>query len=151
MGILDSVIGNLLGGNQNQGQGQAGGSPLSGIVSSLLGGGAQGGQSGAQSQGGMGGALGGALGAAGGIGGLLSQFQSAGLGHIAESWIGNGANHSVSPDQLQSVFGQGQTQAMASQAGMDHGDFLQQLSQQLPQAVDGATPNGQAEDGSMSV
>ncbi len=133
MGILDSVIGSLLGGGQNNQQG--GGSPLGGIISSVLGGG----QDGGQASGGAGGGLGGALAGMGGIGGLVSQFQQAGLGHIAESWVGNGANQPVSPDQLQSVFGQGQTQAMAAQAGMDHGDFLQQLSQQLPQAVDGAT------------
>lgn len=140
MGILDSVIGSLLGGNQNQNQG--GGSPLGGIISSVLGGGQN------QGEGQGAGGLGGALAGAGGIGGLLSQFQQAGLGHIAESWIGNGPNASVSPDQLQSVFGQQQTQAMADQAGMDHGDFLQQLSQHLPRAVDGAT---QGSDGSADV
>ena len=145
MGILESIVGNLLGGNGGQGGNQgAGGSGLGGIVSSVLGGG-QGGMCG-MGGGGMGG---GAMG--GGLGGLMSQFQQAGLGHIAQSWIGNGANQPVSPDQLQSVFGQGQTQAMADQAGMDHGDFLQQLSQHLPQAVDGMTPNGQADDGSMNV
>ena len=141
MGILDSVIGGLLGGQNNQQSG--GGSPLGGIVSSLLGG-AGGGQG--QAPGGGAGGIAGALGGVGGIGGLLSQFQQAGLGHIAESWMGNGPNQPVSPDQLQSVFGQGQTQAMAAQAGMDHGDFLQQLSQQLPQAVDGATQGGGAGD-----
>lgn len=146
MGILDSVIGGLLGGQNGQQQG--GGSPLGGIISSVLGGGAgAGGQYGNQAPGGIAGALGGM----GGIGGLVSQFQQAGLGHIAESWIGNGANQPVSPDQLQSVFGQGQTQAMAAQAGMDHGDFLQQLSQELPQAVDGATQDGGAGGGSMDV
>ena len=142
MGILDSVIGGLLGGQNNQqgGGSQGGGSPLGGIISSVLGGGAgAGGQYDGQSSGGAAGGLGGALAGMGGLGGLVSQFQQAGLGHIAESWIGNGANQPVSPDQLQSVFGQGQTQAMAAQAGMDHGDFLQQLSQELPQAVDGAT------------
>ena len=150
MGILDSVIGNLLGGGNNQQAG--GGSPLGGIISSVLGGGAGGGgQYGGQVPGGGAGGLGGALGGMGGIGGLLSQFQQAGLGHVAQSWIGNGANQSISPDQLQSVFGQDQTQAMAAQAGMGHGDFLQQLSQQLPQAVDGATPNGQLDDGSVNV
>ncbi len=150
MGILDSVIGGLLGGQNNQQQG--GGSPLGGIISSVLGGGAGGGgQYGSQAPGGAAGGLAGALGGVGGIGGLMSQFQQAGLGHIAESWIGNGANQSVSPDQLQSVFGQGQTQAMAAQAGMDHGDFLQQLSQELPQAVDGATQDGGAGGGSMNV
>ncbi len=130
MGILDSIIGSLVGGNQNQ---QGGSSPLGGIISSVLGGG----QGGAQQTG------------AGGLGGLMSQFEQAGLGDVARSWMGSGPNQSVSPDQLQSVFGQQQTQAMADQAGMDHGDFLQQLSQHLPRAVDGMTPGGQ--DGSVDV
>ena len=136
MGILDSVIGGLLGGNQNQ---QGGGSALGSIVSSVLGGGAQQGEQ----------AAGGGL--AGGLGGLLSRFDQAGLGDVARSWVGNGANQPVSPDQLQSVFGRDQTQAMADQAGMDHGDFLDQLSQHLPRAVDGMTPGGSASGGSMDV
>lgn len=142
MGILDSIIGNLLGGGQNQNQ-AGGGSPLGGIISSVLGGGGQGGQSGGL------GALGGGM--AGGLGGLVSQFEQAGLGDVAKSWIGNGPNQSVSPSQLQSVFGAQQTQAMADQAGMDHGDFLSQLSQHLPRAVDGMTSGGQAPDGSQDV
>ncbi len=89
---------------------------------------------------------------AGGLGGLLSQFQQAGLGNIAQSWIGNGANQPVSPQQLQNVFGENQVQDMANQAGMPKGDFLSQLSQHLPHAVDQMTPNGQVSDeGSMSV
>jgi uncharacterized protein YidB (DUF937 family) len=145
MGILDQVIGGLLGGNENQGGGNA---ALGGIISNLIGGQGAAGQYDDRAPGGAAGGLAGALGGAGGIGGLLSQFQQAGLGHIAESWIGNGPNQPVSPDQLQSVFGQQQTQAMADQAGMDHGDFLQQLSQHLPRAVDGMT---QGSDGSVDV
>ena len=78
----------------------------------------------------------------GGLQGLLSSFQQAGLGHVAQSWVGNGPNQPVSPDQLQSVFGQDRVQSMASQAGMAPQDFLSQLSQHLPAAVDGMTPNG---------
>ncbi len=45
-----------------------------------------------------------------------------------------------------------QVQDMANQAGMQKGDFLSQLSQHLPHAVDQMTPNGQVSDeGSMSV
>ncbi len=141
MGILDSVIGSLLGGGQ-----QGGASPLGGVLSSILGGG-QGGVSGQMGGGQMGGPM------AGGLGGLLSQFQQAGLGNIAQSWVGGGDNHPVSPEQLQNVFGQERVQDMANQAGMDQGDFLSQLSQHLPRAVDGMTPGGQlpADDGSMSV
>ncbi len=148
MGLLDMVIGGLMGG------GAGASSPMGSVLSSLLGGGQAGSQAGGQGGAGMGGGGMGGLGniGGGGLGGLLSQFQNAGLGNIAQSWIGNGANHPVSPDQLQNVFGQQQVQTMANQAGMQPGDFLSQLSQHLPNAVDGMTPNGQLPDeGTVSV
>lgn len=143
MGLLDSVIGSLMGG---AGGGAA--SPMGGILTSLLSGGNQGG-----GQGGMMGGQGmGNQGMGGGLGGLLSSFQQAGLGHVAQSWVGNGPNQPVSPQQLQGVFGQDQVQNMASQAGMEPNDFLSQLSQHLPNAVHGMTPNGTVPDeGSVSV
>ena len=132
MGLLDSVIGNLMGGMGGSA------SPMGGVLSGLLGGGGQ-------QSGGMGGGM-------GGLGGLVSQFEQAGLGHVAQSWVGNGANLPVSPQQLQNVFGEQQVQGMANQAGMQPGDFLSQLSQHLPNAVSGMTPNGQLPDeGTMSV
>ena len=139
MGLLDSVIGGLMGGASG------GASPMSGVLMNMLGGGGQAGQG--QAQG-----MGGAPGMAGGLGGLVSSFEQAGLGHIAQSWVGNGANQPVSPGQLQNVFGQNQVQNMASQAGMEPNDFLSQLSQHLPNAVHGMTPNGQLPDeGTASV
>ncbi len=151
MGILDSVLGGLMGGGNA--------SPMVGVLQGLLGGGQQGGmgqqgmgQQGMGQQGmgqqGMGQSM---PGMAGGLGGLISAFEGAGLGHIAQSWVGNGPNQAVSPDQLSSVFGQSQVNSMASQAGMAPHDFLSQLSQHLPQAVDGMTPNGRADEGTMSV
>ncbi len=137
MGLLDSVLGNLMGGG-------AGGasSPMGGVLSGLLGGGGQ--------ASGMAGEGTGVMG--GGLGGLVSKFEQAGLGHVAQSWVGNGANQPVSPGQLRSVFGEDQVQSMASQAGMQPQDFLSQLSQHLPNAVHGVTPNGQLPDeGTMSV
>lgn len=140
MGLLDSVLGGLLGG------GGGSSSPLGSVLSSLLGGGQQGTQTP-----GMGGMMGGGQ-MAGGLGGLVSSFQQAGLGHIAQSWVGNGPNQPVSPQQLQNVFGEQQVQTMASQSGMAPGDFLSQLSQHLPNAVHGMTPNGQLPDeGTISV
>ena len=130
MGLLDSVVGNLMGG-------AGGSSPMAGVLMNMLGGGQQ-------SQGGMPGQTSGIGG--GGLGGLLSSFEQAGLGHIAQSWVSNGPNQAVSPDQLQSVLGQGQVQNMASQAGMQPQDFLSQLSQHLPNAVHGMTPDGQMPD-----
>ena len=139
MGLLDSVLGGLLGGGGSS-------SPMGSVLSSLLGGGQQGTQAP-----GMGSMMGGGQ-MAGGLGGLVSSFQQAGLGHIAQSWVGNGPNQPVSPQQLQNVFGEQQVQNMASQSGMAPGDFLSQLSQHLPNAVHGMTPNGQLPDeGTISV
>ena len=139
MGLLDSVIGGLMGG------GAGASSPMGSILASMLGGGQQSGSLGNAGLGGLGGM-------GGGLGGLVSQFENAGLGHIAQSWVGNGPNQPVSPQQLQNVFGESQVQTMANQAGMQPGDFLSQLSQHLPHAVNGMTPNGQLPDeGSVSV
>lgn len=135
MGLLDQVLGGLMGG------GNAASSPLQGVLGSLLGGGQQGGM--ANQQQGMG---------AGGISSLISGFEQAGLGHVVQSWIGNGANQAVSPQQLQGVFGENQVNTMASQAGMAPQDFLSQLSQHLPNAVNGMTPDGRLPDeGTVSV
>ena len=133
MGLLDQVLGGLMGG---------GNSPMQSVLTGLLGGGQQQGAPNA-----MGGAP-----MAGGLGGILSAFEQAGLGHIAQSWVGNGPNQPVSPDQLQSVLGQDRVQSMASQAGMQPQDFLSQLSQHLPAAVNGMTPGGTVpNEGTVSV
>ena len=137
MGLLDQVLGGLMGGGGN--------SPMQSVLMGLLSGNNNQGnaaQTGNPGAGNM----------AAGLGGLVSSFQQAGLGNIVQSWIGNGANHPVSPDQLQNVLGQGQVQNMASQAGMPPSDFLSQLSQHLPHAVNAMTPNGQLpNEGSVSV
>lgn len=83
MGLFDSVLGGLLGGSGGNT------SPMGGILSSLLGGG-QSGTSGQQQAPGMNGGIG------GGLGGLVSSFEQAGLGHLAQSWVGAMAQTSLS-------------------------------------------------------
>ena len=142
MGLLDTVLGGLLGGSAGSSS-----SPMGTILSGLLGGGQSGGLGqGMAGQGMAGQGMGGMGGMGSGLGGLVSQFENAGLGHLAQSWIGNGPNQPVSPQQLQDVFGQDQVQGMANQAGMDQGSFLSQLCQHLPNAVNGMTPNGRLPD-----
>lgn len=154
MSILDSILGSVMGSSN------AASSPMGGILGSLLGGGGGGGaggmlgslMGGGQQQGGMlGSLLGGGQqqqgGMGGGLGGLLSKFQQAGMGGVANSWVGTGPNQQVSPDQLQQVFGQDQVNQWAQQSNMQPHDLLSQLSQYLPHAVDRMTPNGQLPEG----
>ena len=132
MALLDQVLGGLMGGMGGTGNSS---SPLQAVLMNMLGGSQQGGT-------GMG----------GGLGGLLAILQQAGLGDVAQSWVGNGANQPISPHQLQSAFGDEQVQSMAAQSGMAPHDFLAQLSQHLPNVVNGLTPNGRLPDeGTMSV
>jgi uncharacterized protein YidB (DUF937 family) len=149
MSILNQIIGGVLGSSGGAS------SPLQGVLANILGGGQQGGMAGQPApQGGFGGGFGGGAGGglAGGLGGLIAAFQQAGLGHIADSWVRSGPNQPVSPEQLQNVFGADRVNNMASHAGMQPGDFLSQLSQHLPNAVDRLTPNGRLPDeGTVSV
>src|SRR5512141_2362174 len=85
----------------------------------------------------------GSIGGLGGLAGLVQQFQQAGLGEQRSSWIATGQNMPINLDQLMQVFGQGNMQQMAQSAGMDVNDFGNQMSQLLPQMIDGLTPNGQ--------
>jgi len=81
MGLLDSVLGSVLGGGQQQG----GAGALVNIVAGMLANSGQGG---------------GATGGLGGLAGLVEQFQRGGLGDVMNSWIGTGQNLPVAPDQL---------------------------------------------------
>ena len=86
-----------------------------------------------------------------GLGELLSSFEQAGLGHIAQSWSATAlTNRSRRSSCRRSSAMIGA--ALARQAGMAPHDFLSQLSQHLPRVVDGVTPNGQLPDeGTLSV
>jgi uncharacterized protein YidB (DUF937 family) len=78
----------------------------------------------------------------GSIGGLLQQLQQGGLGDQVSSWLGNGANQAISPDQLRSALGNEQLQQMAQSAGLPLDKLLAMLTQQLPGTVDKISPDG---------
>ena len=78
----------------------------------------------------------------GGVQGIVTQFEKQGLGPTVQSWIGNGPNQSISPDQVHQVFGSGMIAQLAAKAGMNPQDLAQKLSQVLPTAIDKMTPEG---------
>ena len=115
MGLFDQIISGALSGAL----GQAEQSALPGLLGQLLG----------QSN-------------LGNIGGLLQQLEQGGLGKQVASWLSNGANLPVSPDQLRAALGNEQLQQLARQAGLPVDQLLAMLSQHLPQTVDRMSPNG---------
>jgi uncharacterized protein YidB (DUF937 family) len=134
-------------GDSQPGAGNGAPAPSTGAAPSAGGGlgGALGGNLGGLLQGGLGSLLGG--GAAGGIlsGGLndlLKQFEEAGHGDVAKSWVGSGPNKAISPNDLASALGADRVNTLMAQSGMSRDDLLNGLSQQLPGLIDQLTPHG---------
>lgn len=171
MGLLDDVLGQLAGGDDDRAK-PAGGaergaqSSLGPIVSALLpvvlamlaGSGRP--QAGGEQRtgGGLGGLLGQLLGGAGagqsgggGLGALLEQFGRAGFGDQARSWVGTEQNQPISPDAIEKVFGVDGVTEIAQRAGVSEPEAARGLSQIMPELIDRMTPDGQIPDGDSLV
>jgi uncharacterized protein YidB (DUF937 family) len=102
--------------------------------------------------GGLGSVLGALLGGSGagsgmgGLGDLLAQFQRAGYGDQAQSWVGRGQNQPLPPNALEQIFGRGGLAALAQHAGVSEAEASRGLSQLLPEVVDHVTPDGREPD-----
>lgn len=78
----------------------------------------------------------------GGISSLQQNAESQGLGHIVQSWIGNGANQPIDESQVQGLVGRDRINELASRTGVSHGLASSALSLILPVIVDKLTPLG---------
>ncbi|MEO8755632.1 MAG: YidB family protein [Casimicrobiaceae bacterium] len=126
MGLLDGLLDNLMGRMPAGNAGTQGGNSLIQIALQML-----------QQN--------------GGIQGVLAKMQQAGYGQQAQSWIGTGANQSISPDVMSQIFGQGQLNEIAQRLGMSRQEAAGGLAQALPEVVDGMTPNGHVADDHIDI
>lgn len=132
MGLLDQVIGGMLGP-----QGRGGNSGIGNVLTELLAPRQQqssdtrdrlNSQTGSQTQ--------------GGLEGLLESFTRAGHGEVADSWVGTGQNRPLTPRQLEQALDRDRIDDLARRSGLSREELLQQLSEHLPNAVDRLTPQG---------
>ena len=109
-------------------------------IAEMLGKGSQANSAGTAS--GLGGILGnlGGMGAGGllggGLGELLDRFKQSGQGQLANSWVQQGPNQSITSDQLKSTLGPDVLATIVEQTGLSEQEVLSRLSSQLPEAVD---------------
>jgi uncharacterized protein YidB (DUF937 family) len=80
----------------------------------------------------------------GGVQGIVAQMQQQGLGATVKSWMGDGANQPISPDQVHHAFGVDTIKELAAKAGLSPDVLAGKLAQVLPQAIDHLTPAGTA-------
>ena len=128
LGFDEILRGGLGGGGEAQG-----GGGLRGLLAGLFGGRGAG-------AGGPGAGLGNVL--SGGLSDLLEQFQGAGKGDAANSWIGPGQNQPIAPHELSQVLGPEQIEFLTQRTGLSREELLAGLSEHLPHLVDRLTPDG---------
>jgi len=139
MGLLDSVLGTVMNGQQPPSSDNGGNNAASGGLGGLIGLVA----SNPQLLQAITGMLGND-GAQGGLGGLVARFQQAGLGDVIGSWVSSGQNQAISGEQLSDVLGPDALSGLAEKLGVSEGDAASQLSSILPGLIDRLTPQGQA-------
>ncbi|PID51249.1 MAG: hypothetical protein CR960_01815 [Pasteurellales bacterium] len=87
----------------------------------------------------------------GGIQGLITKFQQGGLDDVISSWMGNGENQPVSPDQIKEVLGEDELRNVAQQVDMDENELPNLISQYLPTIVDKLSPNGEIDTDNLDL
>src|SRR5260221_7926505 len=81
-------------------------------------------------------------GSQGGLNAIVAKLQQAGLGDQVKSWIGNGQNLPITAEQLQQVLGSDTVRQLAARFNIPVDQLAKVLAQQLPTAVDHASPDG---------
>jgi uncharacterized protein YidB (DUF937 family) len=78
--------------------------------------------------------------------GLLNKLQQSGLGPQVASWLGDGKNMPITPDQLRTALGSSQIQQLAASFGIPVDKVLASLAEHLPSVVDKLSPNGKLQE-----
>jgi uncharacterized protein YidB (DUF937 family) len=81
-------------------------------------------------------------GSQGGLNAIVAKLEQGGFGEQVKSWIGNGQNLPITADQLQQVLGSDTVKQLAARFNIPVDQLAKVLAQQLPTAVDQASPDG---------
>ncbi len=77
------------------------------------------------------------------LSGVVSQLQQGGLSQVVSSWLGDGANESVSAQDLLGSLGQDKIAAFAERLGISQDQALSGLQNLLPQVIDQSSRGGE--------
>jgi len=73
------------------------------------------------------------------LGALVGGLSQNGLGEVVGSWLGNGENQAIAPDDVSVLLGEDKVDAFARELGIDHESAKKALADSMPQVVDQAT------------
>lgn len=78
----------------------------------------------------------------GGLSAIVAKLEQGGFGAQVKSWIGSGQNIPITAEQLQQVLGNEQVRQLAARFNVPIDQLAKVLAEQLPLAVDHASPDG---------
>lgn len=78
------------------------------------------------------------------LGDIVGKFTGSGgnMASIAKSWLGDGANDAISPEQLQEAIGGDKIEAFAAKLGIGREEASAGLSSVLPDLIDKSSKGG---------
>ena len=76
------------------------------------------------------------------FGTLLGKMKESEPGDVAASWLGNGANESVSGETIKNLIGPDKIADFASTLGLSEKSAEKALADALPEMIDKASPDG---------
>ncbi len=80
--------------------------------------------------------------ASGGLGDLLDQFQGAGYGQAAHSWVSDEPNQPVGPSEVEQTISEDLLLELERRTGLPRAEIVERLAAGLPETVNQLTPQG---------
>jgi uncharacterized protein YidB (DUF937 family) len=78
----------------------------------------------------------------GGVQGMVSQLRTNGFGPTVSSWVNEGPNAPIAPQEVHKAFGDQTMNELAAESGMSTEELARKLSQILPHAVNALHTEG---------
>jgi len=76
------------------------------------------------------------------LGRLVGRMQGGGLAGLAESWLGDGGNEGMDPDQVRELLGSDAIGQFARKLGLEETQAIEGLRGALPEMIDKASSGG---------
>ena len=80
--------------------------------------------------------------ASGGLRDLINQFQSAGYGQAAQSWVSDEPNQPLGPGEVEQVISADLLLELEQRTGLRRDEIVERLATGLPETVNQLTPQG---------
>ena len=76
------------------------------------------------------------------ISSIVSSLNAGGLMSLASSWLGDGDNEEIAPEQVTDIFGSEKISEFAGKLGLDEGSAISGLTGAIPAIMDKASSGG---------